>query len=103
MQPEFERYTIKNNIILSNTQNSDPYENAIAEHMNRTLKYEYGLKETLPDLITAQKMTEQAVNLYNNHRFSLDFQTPTKVHLKENVKYKSYKTKKIAILDNSKN
>lgn len=44
--PEFERYTLKNDIILSNTQNSDPYENAIAERMNRTLKYEYGLKET---------------------------------------------------------
>ena len=97
--PEFERYTLKNDIILSNTQNSDPYENAVAERMNKTLKYEYGLKETLPDLKTAQKMTQQAVNLYNNHRlhFSLNFQTPAKVHLKENVKYKSYKRKKILI------
>ena len=97
--PEFERYTLKNDIILSNTQNSDPYENAVAERMNKTLKYEYGLKETLPDLKAAQKMTQQAVNLYNNHRlhFSLNFQTPAKVHLKENVKYKSYKRKKILI------
>lgn len=97
--PEFERYTLKNDIILSNTQNSDPYENAVAERMNRTLKYEYGLKETLPDLKTAQKMTQQAVHLYNNHRlhFSLDFQTPANVHLKQNVKYKSYKRKKIVI------
>lgn len=97
--PEFEKFTLKNGIVLSNTQNSDPYENAIAERMNRTLKYEYGLKETLPDLKTAQKMTEQAVNLYNNHRlhFSLDLQTPAKVHLQENVKYKSYKSKKLLI------
>lgn len=94
--PEFENFTLKNNIILSNTQNSDPYENAVAERINRTLKYEYGLKETLPDLKTAQKMTEQAVHLYNNHRmhFSLDFQTPANIHIKQNVKYKSYKRKK---------
>ena len=97
--PEFERYTSKNDIILSNTQNSEPYENAIAERMNRTLKYEYGLKEIIPDLKTAQKMTQQAVNLYNNHRlhYSLNFQTPEYVHRKQNVKYKSYKSKKIVI------
>ena len=73
--------------------------------MNKTLKYEYGLKETLPDLKTAQKMTKQAVNLYNNHRlhFSLNFQTPAKVHLKENVKYKSYKRKKILNLTQQNN
>ena len=99
--PEFERFTLKNDITLSNTQNSDPYENAVAERINRTLKYEYGLKEILPDLKTAQKMTEQAVELYNNRRlhFSLDLQTPAKVHLNENVKYKSYKSKKISNLE----
>ena len=85
----------KNFVTTTNSKHSS-YENAVAERMNRTLKYEYGLKETLPDLKTAQKMTQQAVNLYNNHRlhFSLNFQTPAKVHLKENVKYKSYKRKK---------
>ena len=99
--PEFERFTLKNDITLSNTQNSDPYENAVAERINRTLKYEYGLKEVLPDLKTAQKMTEQAVELYNNRRlhFSLNLQTPAKVHQKENVKYKSYKSKKIHNLE----
>lgn len=97
--PEFEKFTMKNDIILSNTQNSDPYENAVAERINRTLKYEYGLKETLPDLKTAQKLAEQAVNLYNNHRlhFSLELQTPAKTHVLENVKYKSYKSKKLLI------
>lgn len=53
--PEFTNFTDKQQILLSNTQNSDPYENAIAERMNRTLKYEYGLKEVLPDLKTAEK------------------------------------------------
>lgn len=68
--PEFGDFTDKNGILLSNTQNSDPYENAVAERINRTLKYEYGLKEVLPDLKTAQKMVKQAVELYNNHRLT---------------------------------
>ena len=95
--PEFTNFTDKHQILLSNTQNSDPYENAIAERMNRTLKYEYGLKEVLPDLKTAEKMVQQAVKIYNNQRlhFSLELQTPENVHQIENVKYKSYKRKKI--------
>lgn len=49
-------------------------------------------------------MVKQAVELYNNHRlyFSLEFQTPSKVHLLENVKYKSYKSKKMANLEPTK-
>lgn len=34
--------TSKNNIFLSMTENSDPYENALAERMNRTIKDELG-------------------------------------------------------------
>ena len=33
--PEFTNFTDKQQITLSNTQNSDPYENAIAERINR--------------------------------------------------------------------
>ena len=103
--PEFTNFTDKQQILLSNTQNSDPYENAIAERMNRTLKYEYGLKEVLPDLKIAEKMVQQTVEIYNNRRlhFSLELQTPAKVHLQENVKYKSYKRKKILNLSNQNN
>jgi hypothetical protein len=32
----------KNNIKLSMTENVDPYENALAEKMNRTIKEEFG-------------------------------------------------------------
>lgn len=97
--PEFTNFTDKQQISLSNTQNSDPYENAIAERINRTLKYEYGLREILPDFKTAEKIVKQAVEIYNNQRlhFSLGLQTPSKVHIKENVKYKSYKRKKMLI------
>ena len=41
----------------------------------------------------AQKMTEQAVYIYNNLRthFSLDLRKPAEVHLNPNIKYKSYR------------
>ena len=83
--PEFNNFTDKQQITLSNTQNSDPYENAIAERINRTF------------FKTAEKMVSQAVKIYNNQRlhFSLELQTPENVHQIENVKYKSYKRKKI--------
>ncbi|WP_238321162.1 IS3 family transposase [Flavobacterium saliperosum] len=94
--PEFTQFAENNGIKLSNTQNSDPYENAIAERINRTIKYEYGLKQNIPDLKTAEKMVEKAVELYNNRRLhlSLNYQTPALVHLSENVIYKSYKSNK---------
>lgn len=94
--PEFTQFAENKGIKLSNTQNSDPYENAIAERINRTIKYEYGLKQNIPDLKTAEKMVEKAVELYNNRRLhlSLNYQTPALVHISENVIYKSYKSNK---------
>src|SRR6185369_12033636 len=40
---EYGILTSENNIRLSMTENSDPYENALAERMNRTIKEEFGL------------------------------------------------------------
>lgn len=67
---------------MSMTQNADPYENALAERMNRTLKEEFGLGKTLANLGQAQQLVKQAVALYNNYRphLSLHMNTPQKVH-----------------------
>ena len=75
------------------TQQYDPYENAVAERINRTLKYEYGLKKTIKNTDLAQKMTEQAVYIYNNLRthFSLNLRKPADVHLNPNIYFKSYR------------
>jgi len=80
-----------------NTEQYDPYENAIAERINRTLKYEYALRQTIKDTGLAQKMTKQAVYIYNNLRthFSLDLRKPAEVHLNPNIKYKSYRKNKV--------
>ncbi|WP_371326830.1 IS3 family transposase [Seonamhaeicola sp. S2-3] len=91
--PKYTEFAESNGITMSMTEQYDPYENAVAERINRTLKYEYGLKQTIKNTDLAQKMTEQAVYIYNNLRthFSLDLRKPAEVHLNPNIKYKSYR------------
>ena len=91
--PKYTEFAESNGITMSMTEQYDPYENAIAERINRTLKYEYGLKKTIKNTVIAQKMTKQAVYIYNNLRthFSLDLRKPCEVHLNPNIKYKSYR------------
>ncbi|MCG0017758.1 IS3 family transposase [Winogradskyella immobilis] len=91
--PKYTSFAENNNITMSMTEQYDPYQNAVAERVNRTLKYEYGLKQTIKNTHLAQKMTEQAVYIYNNLRthFSLNLRKPVEVHLNPNIKYKSYR------------
>ncbi len=93
---KYTKFAEKNGIYMSMTQQYDPYENAVAERVNRTLKYEYGLKQTIKNTELAQKMTSQAVYIYNNLRphLSLDLKKPVEVHLNPNINYKSYKRNK---------
>jgi transposase InsO family protein len=94
--PDYSEYAEKKNFILSTTQQYDPYENAIAERINGILKYEFGLINTIKNIEVAQKMIQQAVEIYNNERlhWSLDLKTPQEVHLNyDKQTYKSYKRK----------
>ena len=93
---EYTSFAEKNNITMSMTEQYDPYENAVAERINRTLKYEYGLKQTIKNTSLAQKMTKEAVDIYNNLRphLSLKLRKPAEVHLNPNLEYKSYKRNK---------
>jgi transposase InsO family protein len=79
--------------MMTMTEQYDPYENAIAERINRTLKYEYGLRNCIKNTTMAQEVTKQAVSIYNNLRthFSLGLRKPAEVHLNPNIKYKSYR------------
>lgn len=94
--PAYTEFAEKNNIALSMTQQYDPYENAVAERINRTLKYEYGLKRTVKNVTLAKKIISRAVHIYNNKRihFSLKLNTPAFVHSNQNVAYRSYKINK---------
>ena len=91
--PKYTEFAESNGITMSMTEQYDPYENAVAERINRTLKYEYGLKQTIKNTEFAQKITDQAIYIYNNLRthFSLDLRKPFEVHLNPNIKYKSYR------------
>ena len=76
--PDYSEFAEKNGCILSSTEKYDLYENAVAERMNGILKYEFGLKRTIPNLQIATKMVDEAVRLYNGKRLhrSLQMQTP---------------------------
>jgi len=92
--PDYTEFAAKKGFVMSTTQQSDPYENAIAERINGILKYEFGLRKTIATIAVARMMIKQAVDIYNNDRlhWSLELKTPQQVHKSYNQqKYKSYK------------
>lgn len=72
----------KNNIKLSMTENGDPYENALAERMNRTIKEEFGMDRTMKNNEQVKKLVEESIFLYNNKRphLALKMKTPDEVY-----------------------
>jgi len=94
--PAYTEFVEQNGLSLSMTEQYDPYENAVAERINRTLKYEYGLKQQIKNTNLAKKIVKRAVNIYNNLRphLSLDLLTPNQVHLNQNTNYKCYRKNK---------
>ena len=95
--PKYTSFAEDNGIIMSMTEQYDPYENAVAERINRTIKYEYGLKQTIKNTETACKLIKQAVHIYNNLRThcSLNYRKPAEVHVNPDIKYKSYRKNKL--------
>ena len=94
--PDYSELAEELNFTLSTTQQYDPYENAVAERVNETLKYEYGLNKQSPNLQILKQSVKQAVDIYNNKRvhWSLGLRTPEEVHRSYNsLKYKSYSKK----------
>jgi putative transposase len=83
---EYVLLSTENKHLISMTENGDPYENALAERMNRTLKEEFGLGRRLPSKQQAFRLTQEAIQLYNEHRphLALKMETPNTVHLQKN-------------------
>ncbi|WP_262884785.1 IS3 family transposase [Sphingobacterium zhuxiongii] len=92
---EYQYYLNKYKIKCSMTENSDPYENAIAERINGILKQEFMIDTYHLDLTLMKQIVEEAINIYNNDRphWSNHMLTPNQMHLKSNMNYKTYKTK----------
>lgn len=71
----------KKKAVISMTENSDPYENAIAERVNGILKTEL-LKTRYDNEHLAHKAIQKAVTIYNTKRphLSIGLLTPQKAH-----------------------
>ena len=72
----------KNKIQISMTQNGDPYENILAERINRTIKEEFLDQWMFLNFKEANSATAKAVRYYNGLRphASLDYLTPMQAH-----------------------
>ncbi|KUG13592.1 integrase [Elizabethkingia sp. HvH-WGS333] len=79
----------------SMTQNSDPYENAIAERVNGILKQEFSIDTMHLDLPMMRKVVTEVIYIYNNQRphLSNHMLTPNQMHLQHKLKCKNYKQK----------
>lgn len=65
-------------VVLSNSARGNPYENACMERLFATLKSEYLLKISFPDIKTLTQAVKDAVTSYNNIRlhWGIDLLTP---------------------------
>lgn len=86
----------KNNVMISMTEQYDPYENAVAERINGILKDEFGLDTIFNSNKELEKQLDQAVDLYNNLRphLSINMLTPKQAHGQNKIILKKWSTKK---------
>ena len=92
---EYQKILEKNNINCSMTQNSDPYENAVAERINGILKQEFDIDKFDVETKIKRKIVEESIEIYNELRphFSNHYLTPNQMHKQEKLKIKTYKNK----------
>jgi transposase InsO family protein len=90
--PDYIETLEKNNIGISMTTKHDPYENAVAERINGTLKNEFDLGDRLQDQKSAERELKKAIWIYNNLRphESCNFLTPQETHTNENIELKKW-------------
>lgn len=92
----------ENGIMISMTENGDPYENAIAERVNGILKDEFGLSDKLEGIMEAKDLSSQSIKIYNYLRphLSCSMLTPNQMHQQDKIKLKYFKKKKFRHLEN---
>jgi putative transposase len=90
--PDYIETLDNNHIDISMTTKHDPYENAVAERINGTLKNEFDLVDRLPDQKHAEREINKTIWVYNNLRphDSCNYLTPCETHIKESVKVKKW-------------
>lgn len=92
---DYQSVLSKNGILPSMTQNSDPYENAVAERINGILKQEFMIDKYNLELSVIKQIVKESINIYNTQRphYSNYMMTPDQMHLQNQIKMRTYKTK----------
>lgn len=92
---EYQKVLSKHRIIPSMTQNSDPYENAVAERINGILKQEFYIDKYNKELPIMKQIIKETVVIYNEKRphLSNHMLTPNQMHQQNKLIMKTYKTK----------
>lgn len=92
---EYQRLLERNRIKCSMTQNSDPYENAVAERINGILKQEFDIDKYDIETKLRRKIVDESINIYNKIRphFSNHYLTPNQMHDQSELKMRTYKNK----------
>jgi transposase InsO family protein len=83
----------ENAIKISMTQNGDPYENAIAERVNGTIKNEMMSQKCLVDHFQAIETISESISIYNERRphLSCNMLTPLQMHDQDILPVKRWK------------
>ena len=76
----------ENNVRISMTEENHVYENSLAERVNRILKDEFMLGETLQSYSVAKRLVDDSIKIYNEERYhmALNLKTPDEVHFNLN-------------------
>ncbi len=92
---EYQNLLNKSDIKCSMTQNSDPYENAVAERINGILKQEFNIDKYNKELPIMKLLVKNAIKIYNQKRphYSNYMLTPNQMHQQNKIKMRTYKTK----------
>ena len=92
---DYQNILAKNKIACSMTQNSDPYENAVAERVNGILKQEFMIDTYHQDLEIMKVIVREAIDVYNHQRphYSNYMLTPGQMHKQCKIQMRTYKTK----------
>ena len=77
------------------TQNSDPYENAVAERINGILKQEFDIDKFNKTLPIMKIIVKNAIDIYNKKRphYSNYMLTPNQMHQQDKIVMRTYKRK----------
>lgn len=99
---EYVGLLIDNKIAISMTQTGDPYENAIAERVNGTLKTEFNLYYSAVGFQQTKEKIAKSIYAYNKERphASCDYLTPEQAHLTTGILNKRWKNKKNSRVQN---